>query len=257
MSDLTAQLRTKAGRLRGSRGQRGWLRLPEGRPVDRGVKPPPYLPIYERLFVDLRKRAFALLELGVWGGHSLEMWRDAFENATVVGLDLNPPDADLGERVHMVRGDQSDATLLRSVREKYAPHGFEVIIDDASHLGVSTARSLQALYAEHLRPGGLYCIEDWGTGYLTEWPDGGRMWSRLEVAALDTATSQSKAEEALHMPSHDLGTVGLVKRLIDHTAVGSVRYGQSDSVVDALEIETMMVWDGIVVLRKPDANRSS
>jgi hypothetical protein len=35
------------------------------------------------------------------------------------------------------------------------------------------ARSLKALFVEHLRPGGLYIIEDWATGYSpSDWQTG-------------------------------------------------------------------------------------
>lgn len=244
-----------AFRLRGIKQQHGWLRLPERGTADPVVKPAPYLPIYERLLEPLRDRAFALLELGVWGGDSLEMWRDAFPRATIVGVDLGPPELQLGPRVHVVRGDQADADLMRRVRAEYAPAGFDVIVDDASHLGVTTARSLKALYAEHLRPGGLYCIEDWGTGYLPDWHDGGQLVSSLDIENLDSTSNAMSPEIAapIPMPSHDVGVVGLVKRLIDHAASGTVRVAQPNAVGDVLAIESMTVWDGIVVLRKPMA----
>ena len=238
-----------------SRGQQrhGWLRLPESGAGDPAVKPAPYLPIYEQLLSPMRRRAFTLLELGVWGGHSLEMWRDAFPRATIIGVDLAPRDLDLGSRVHIVRGDQADAALMRRTREDLAPGGFDVIIDDASHMGITTARSLQALYTEHLCPGGLYCIEDWGTGYLPSWHDGGRIASPLDVEHLDGAATPMQDELAtpISMPSHDIGVVGVVKRLIDHAASGTVRFAQPDAVGHVLAIESMTVWDGIVVLRKP------
>ncbi len=248
-------MRKITSRRRGSERD-GWLRLPERGTADPVVKPAPYLPIYERLLESLRDRAFALLELGVWGGDSLEMWRDAFPRATIVGVDLGPPELQLGSRVHVVRGDQADADLMHRVRAEYAPAGFDVIIDDASHLGVTTARSLQALYAEHLRPGGLYCIEDWGTGYMPSWHDGGRLAARLDVANLDSSPAPISAEAAapMPMPSHDVGVVGVIKRLIDHTAGGSLRFSQPDVVGDVLAIESMTVWPGIVVLRKPSAS---
>jgi hypothetical protein len=53
------------------------------------------------------------------------------------------------------------------------------------------------------------------------------------------------------MPSHDLGMVGLVKRLIDHAAAGTIRVVQGDAAREVLPIESMTVWDGIVALRKP------
>jgi hypothetical protein len=165
-----------------------------------------------------------------------------------VGVDLTPPDIDLGPRVHIIRGDQADAELMQRLRNEYAPSGFDVIIDDASHIGTITARSIQILYSEHLRPGGLYCIEDWGTGYWPDWHDGGPMEALLDVQNLDAA--EPYKENAALMASHDLGIVGLAKRLIDHTASGTVRYAQPDIVGDVLAIESMSVWDGIVALRK-------
>jgi hypothetical protein len=244
-----------AHRLRPNTQRSGWLRLPKSAAGDPGVKPVVYLPVYEQLLGDLRRQAFTLLELGVWAGDSLEMWRDGFPRATIIGVDVELRDIHLGDRVHIVRGDQTDAALMRQIRDEFAPGGFDVIVDDASHLGTITARSLQVLYAEHLRPGGLYCIEDWGTGYVADWPDGGRIDARVEVERLDSSTVPMRAEAnaPIPMPSHDLGTVGVIKRLIDHTARGTVRAVQPEAIGDALEIESMTVWDGIVVLRKPDA----
>ena len=254
MTSSNAQPRSNGFRPR-RRTRKGWLRLPANRPIDHVVKPAPYLPIYEQLLGSLRKQSFTLLELGVWGGHSLEMWRDAFPRATIVGVDLDPPDLDLGPRVQIIRGDQSDADLLGQVREDHAPRGFDVIVDDASHFGILTARSLQILYAAHLRPGGLYCIEDWGTGYLPAWHDGAPIAGRLDVAQLDRAAEPVNAQlpGPVSMPSHDVGVVGVVKRLIDHAASGTVRLGQPENVGEPLAIESMTVWDGIVVLRKPGA----
>lgn len=241
--------------LRSYTRRHGWLRLPENQINDPVVKPAPYLPIYEKLLAPFRRRAFTLLELGVWSGHSLEMWRDAFPLATIIGVDLAPPELKLGPRVHVIRGDQADAELMRDIRERHAPGGFDVIVDDASHFGVTTARSLKALYPEHLCPGGLYCIEDWGTGYMPDWHDGGRIASPVEIAQLDSTSSPMQTDVAMPMPmpSHDIGVVGLVKRLIDHTAGGTARAAQPDAIGDVLAIESMTVQDGIVILHKPDA----
>jgi hypothetical protein len=185
------------------------------------------------------------------------MWRDAFPQATIIGVDLTPPDLQLGSRVHIIQGDQTDAALMQRLREDHAPNGFDVIIDDASHFGVTTARSLQALYSRHLSPGGLYCIEDWGTGYMPNWHDGGRLASPLDIEHLDSSTTPMQFDVAapIPMPSHDIGMVGLVKRLIDHIASDTVRSVQPDAVSDALVIESMTVRNGIVVLRKPSAER--
>jgi len=218
------------------------------------VKPTPYLEIYERVLAPLRFRRCALLELGVWDGDSLIMWRRGMPRATIVGVDLQPPDLDLGHRVKIVGGDQTDGALLRRIRDEHAPGGFDVIIDDASHLGVTTARSLQRLYREHLRPGGIYCIEDWGTGYLPTWADGAELTGLVGSDELDRTPSAQDLDHSgpVHLPSHDVGMVGLVKRLVDHVAAGAtLAYLAPEHVAEPLEIATMEVYDGLVVLRKP------
>jgi hypothetical protein len=62
---------------------------------------------------------------------------------------------------------------------------------------------------------------------------------------------QAEVAMPISMRSHDIGAVGLIKRLIDHTASGTVRFAQPDIVGDVLDIESLTVWDGVVVLRKP------
>ena len=55
---------------------------------------------------------------------------------------------------------------------KTAPEGFDIIIDDASHFGDLTKIAFWHLLDNHLKPSGLYVIEDWGTGYWSDWPGG-------------------------------------------------------------------------------------
>jgi hypothetical protein len=223
-------------------------------------KPDSYLRVYEKLLGPLRTERFAMLELGVAGGHSLQMWRDTFPYATVVGVDLDPPAVDLGPRVTIARGDQADPDLLGRLRRDHAPGGFNVIIDDASHVGVVSARSLQALFGEHLRPGGLYLIEDWQTGYIPypAWPDGAAYRDRLDADTLSetaaasggSANGSSGSGGDARMPSHDAGMVGLVKRLIDHVAAASIRDADAGCVDSPLPIESMTVHPGVIALRK-------
>jgi hypothetical protein len=58
-------------------------------------------------------------------------------------------------------------TLLRGAKpiaDNVAPEGFDIIIDDASHIGELTKTAFWHLFDNHLKPNGLYAIEDWGTG---------------------------------------------------------------------------------------------
>ncbi|HJT91696.1 MAG TPA: class I SAM-dependent methyltransferase [Mycobacterium sp.] len=118
-----------------------------------------YTKIYER-YLD-RRRAITLLELGVWEGESLRMWREYLPHATIIGVDKH----DRGIQVdgtHIYVADQADVRELGLIADRFG--GFDVIIDDASHISSKTIASFQILY-RHLRPGGLYFVEDLQTSY--------------------------------------------------------------------------------------------
>src|SRR5215203_706034 len=55
--------------------------------TDKGPSGHNYTPYYEEYLQHRRFRALTLLELGVWKGASLRMWRDYFPSATIVGID--------------------------------------------------------------------------------------------------------------------------------------------------------------------------
>ena len=49
---------------------------------------------------------------------------------------------------------------------------FDIIIDDGAHTYSHTKASFDVLFNDYLKPGGIYVIEDWGTSYFPDWPDG-------------------------------------------------------------------------------------
>jgi hypothetical protein len=69
------------------------------------------------------------------------------------------------------------------------------------------------------------------------------------VAGLDA--SEPVEGTIVRMPSHDVGLVGLIKRLVDHTAAGTIASLSPGSFEDALPISGMIIYDGVVALRKP------
>ena len=78
--------------------------------------------------------------------------------------------------------------------------------------------------------------------------------SKLRSLIALSTPMQTDVAAPMPMPSHDIGVVGLVKRLVDHTASGTARAAQPVSAIgDVLAIESMTVQDGIVILRKPNA----
>src|SRR6266545_1298511 len=129
---------------------------------------------YEDLFARVG-RVRTLLELGMYQGGSIVMWREAL-GCHVIGIDLSkPPDtAQLLDRyiresrsaneVHCFwRTNQTDGDTLREIVTQYGNGTLDVVIDDASHLYGPTRRSFDILF-RLVRPGGAYVIEDWTAG---------------------------------------------------------------------------------------------
>lgn len=132
-----------------------------------------YLERYTKEFGNLYSEEITLLELGVQRGGSMYFWRDLFPRGRIAGLDLNPAEVDDDSgRIHLYRGFQQDPAVLDDLAADVAPNGFDIIVDDASHLGEYTRASFWHLFREHLKPGGVYAIDDWGCAYSATWADG-------------------------------------------------------------------------------------
>jgi hypothetical protein len=128
-----------------------------------------YLEVYDPILSRWTDRDLKLLEIGVHKGGSLELWRDYFPKGAIVGIDLELPEGFIpGEHIQLFKGSQTDTQFLSQVAISTAPDGFDIIIDDASHIGELTKTTFWHLFDHHLKPGGLYAIEDWGTGYFDD-----------------------------------------------------------------------------------------
>jgi len=125
-----------------------------------------YFDIYERHFRRFRNRPVTMLEIGVHGGGSLHMWRDYFcEGSTIVGIDINPDcKQHEAENIHVHIGSQDDPEFLRHVADEYA--GFDIILDDGSHVNSHVITTFDTLYPR-LAENGVFLVEDMHTSY---WP---------------------------------------------------------------------------------------
>lgn len=133
-----------------------------------------YVKLYEQYFSSKRLAPVSILELG-WGGHedpeeggrSAQMWRDFFNNGTVVCIDIEEKVVtDAHDGLHFRQGSQADRKFLNGLAEEFGP--FDFIVDDASHLSSLTIASWQLLYP-HLKPGGIYAVEDTHMAYHDFW----------------------------------------------------------------------------------------
>ena len=116
-----------------------------------------YLTIYEDYFSKLQNHKLSILEIGIWSGESLKLWKEYFPNAEIIGIDKSDDCVQcqpLGTTSFLV--DQADEKqLIKFSQDKL----FDIIIDDGSHYSPHQILSFQVLF-ERLKPEGLYIVED-------------------------------------------------------------------------------------------------
>lgn len=216
-----------------------------------------YLPRYDPILAPWVDQPIVLLELGVHTGGSLILWRDYFPLGTIVGIDIKiRPGFEPPERVRVFEGSQADPGFLSRVAAETAPGGFDIIIDDASHMGELTSIAFWHLFDRHLKPGGLYVIEDWGTGYWDDWPDG----KSLDLAAPARPGAVragpwrklwKRWRPKVPLACHSHGMVGFVKQLVDEQAAHDVtRRRWTGTPERQSKFEYTLIAPSIVFVRK-------
>lgn len=179
-----------------------------------------YTPLYDRYFHALRDDRVRVLEIGIGGYHlpdqggaSLRMWKRYFRRGVVHGLDVYDKQGIDETRLRTHRGDQGDPGYLDQFAAEIGP--LDIVIDDGSHLNQHVITSFHALFP-HVRPGGLYVIEDVQTAYWPGW--GGREGAAAPAESTTTSIDMVKAlidglhhqERTAHSPTAtDLTVTGV------------------------------------------------
>jgi hypothetical protein len=126
--------------------------------------------VYERLLEPVRDLPVTMLEIGVFEGASLRMWRDYFPRARIFGIDFaDSARQHADSRITVLCGNQMDLRFLDTVVAATGPLDF--IVDDGGHRPEQQLTSLFHLW-EHLKLAGVYTIEDVHTSYLERWSPG-------------------------------------------------------------------------------------
>ena len=123
-----------------------------------------YFEIYDRHFSKYRNKEITILEIGVYQGGSLQMWRDYFgPKAKIYGIDINPRCKELEEEnTEIFIGSQSDRKFLASIKNKIPP--IDILIDDGGHTMRQQIVSFEELF-DHVKSDGIYLCEDLHTSY--------------------------------------------------------------------------------------------
>jgi predicted O-methyltransferase YrrM len=126
-----------------------------------------YYPLYAEYLHKKRKEVKRVLEIGVYKGYSMLMWREYFPNAEIIGIDIDLGQKWMGkdardlckgkDRITLIEGDGTQESIAKEIGEKYGD--FDLIVDDGSHHPTHQILSLM-YFLPYLKLDGLFVVED-------------------------------------------------------------------------------------------------
>lgn len=145
-----------------------------------------YTTVYSGLFKGYRDQPLRVFELGlgtanpqlastmgVHGvpGASLRGWRELFPHALLYGADIDRGILFEDDRIKTFYCDQLDQAAIRELwSQPDLQGGMDIIIEDGLHTFEANVSFLEGSL-NHLRPGGIYVIEDILWKWVEEWYD--------------------------------------------------------------------------------------
>ncbi len=123
-----------------------------------------YFDIYDRHFKRFKGKEIVVVEIGVFQGGSLQMWKNYFgPRAKIFGIDINPRVAELKEEnIDILIGSQSDKNFLRKLKRELPD--IDILIDDGGHKMKQQIFTFEELFSK-IKPDGVYVCEDLATSY--------------------------------------------------------------------------------------------
>jgi hypothetical protein len=137
-----------------------------------------YTEIYADYFAPLRDKKIRFLEIGIDNGNSVKLWENYFKNASLYFIDITLQNVKYAsERSKYFVVDQENPRDLNKFIQETGGL-FDVIIDDGGHTMNQQIVSFQCLFP-HVKPGGLYIIEDLHTSYWKEFGGGDSQYTAI------------------------------------------------------------------------------
>src|SRR5688500_4073673 len=123
-----------------------------------------YFDIYDRHFSRFRNREIVVLEIGVFQGGSLQMWKNYFgKQARIYAIDIDPNCKKFEEEnITIFIGSQSDRAFLNQIKKTIPP--IDILIDDGGHTMQQQKTTFEELFT-HVKDQGIYLVEDLHTSY--------------------------------------------------------------------------------------------
>jgi SAM-dependent methyltransferase len=175
-----------------------------------------------------------VLEIGIQGGDSIDLWHKYFANAKIVGCDIAPKPSGLDFEYHKLdQSDRHDLHKFAATRER----NFDFIIDDGSHCTIHQIQTLLELW-RCLKPGGVYIIEDietsyWGNSDIYGYPfnaniaDQNVVSSSVDlISSINSEFSTVNRQGGLHGISAEIELVSFGHNCITYIKKDSSAYGE-------------------------------
>jgi predicted O-methyltransferase YrrM len=176
-----------------------------------------YTQVYDRWLAHVREQRLRVLEIGLYNGGSLRMWRDYLPNAVLHGIDIDArtlayQDEVPNSQVRLV--DQGDAGALEALIAELGGN-YDFILDDGGHTMEQQIVSFEVLWPT-IMPGGIYVIEDIATAYFADYGGG-------DLRAPDTSIDYAKDLVDAVNRDHALHPPGASERAVSPIALAKLR----------------------------------
>ena len=151
---------------------------------DKGDGAHNFTTVYSMLFGKLRDQPVRIFELGLGTnnpelsstmgasgrpGASLRGWRKLFPHALVYGADIDREILFVEDRIQTFYCDQTSSEAIRDLWSQPALQGgMDILIEDGLHTFCANLSFLDGSL-EHIRPGGIYVIEDINPSEAENW----------------------------------------------------------------------------------------
>lgn len=129
-----------------------------------------YFESYDRFFSKYRGKDMSILEIGVFKGGSLQMWRDYFKTfdnkIRIYGIDIDPRCKELEDAdTKIYIGSQDDRNFLKKIKQEIGE--VDILIDDGGHRMEQQIIAFEELF-DLVADDGIYLCEDLHTSYMKE-----------------------------------------------------------------------------------------
>ncbi len=131
------------------------------------IKLTSYFDIYENLFNEFKNKPITFVEVGIYGGGSLFMWKKYFHpKSRIIGIDLNPKSKNYEKYgFEIFIGDQENEKFWQTFYKKVGK--VDILLDDGGHTDIQQTQTLISS-VNNIKENGIIAIEDVHTSYLTE-----------------------------------------------------------------------------------------